>query len=387
MANHSSGRWACGVLAVWVLLTVSAPGQAPTPDRTRVESASRRVADRISVLQRESDALASQETSLLIDLRRLDVERQLRTAELERAAIDLGTTRAALAATVARADALRKAADTERPDIEARLVRLYTMGRAGYWRLLLDVDDLRSMGRAYRTASALTRIDRDRIQQHTRTIEQLDREGASLEVRAREVATLQERAARASRDIERAVASRTALVDSIDARRDLNAQLTGELEAAQQKLQSAVGQLASGRPLSVSLPIRPFRGTLGWPVQGIVIGLFGRPQTGFGAGITRNGIEVSVAEGQPVRAIHDGTVAFSEQFTGYGNLVIVDHGDGAYSLYGHLASLDVPRGAQVAAQDRVGTSGRNPAGNPSLYFEVRIDGKPVDPLQWLKRQP
>jgi septal ring factor EnvC (AmiA/AmiB activator) len=163
----------------------------------------------------------------------------------------------------------------------------------------------------------------------------------------------------------------------------LNAQLTGELEAAQQKLQASVSQLGTSRPAPAApLPIRPFRGALPWPAGGIVVSHFGPAR---GGGSQRNGIEISIAEGRPVRAIHDGTVAFADQFTGYGNLVIVDHGDTAYSLYGHLESLDVKRGDHVDPQTRVGASGRNPSGNPALYFELRIDSKPVDPLQWLKK--
>ena len=84
-------------------------------------------------------------------------------------------------------------------------------------------------------------------------------------------------------------------------------------------------------------------------------------------------------------AIHEGTVAYAEPFTGYGDLVIVDHGEGAYSLYGYLSTIETARGQHVEARTRIGTSGRNPSGNPALYFELRIDGKPVDPLQWLKR--
>jgi septal ring factor EnvC (AmiA/AmiB activator) len=259
------------------------------------------------------------------------------------------------------------------------------MGRAGYWRLLLDVDDLRSMGRAYRTASAMTRLDRDRIQQHQRTLEELSRERTALEARAKEVTSLQRKAASARAAVERAVAARTELVDSIDARRDLNAQLVGELEAAQQRLQASVAQIGGGRA-AMTLPLRPFRGAIPWPATGIVTGRFGRQPAGrFGATVTRNGVEISLAEGQPVRAVHEGTVAYADRFTGYGNLVIIDHGDGAYSLYGHLDSLAVARGDRVEAQTRVGTSGRNPSGNPSLYFELRIDAKPVDPLQWLKK--
>jgi septal ring factor EnvC (AmiA/AmiB activator) len=133
-----------------------------------------------------------------------------------------------------------------------------------------------------------------------------------------------------------------------------------------------------GRPAIAALPLRPFRGALPWPAEGIVTQRFGRQQT-------PNGIEISLPEGEPVRAVHEGTVAFADQFTGYGNLVIVDHGDGSHSLYGHLRELRVERGTRVDAQTQVGESGRNPSGNPALYFELRVDGKAVDPVQWLRK--
>jgi septal ring factor EnvC (AmiA/AmiB activator) len=374
-------------LAIAFVVALAAQTPPPQPDRARVDAAAQRAADRLRTLRREADALASQEKTLLVELRTLEVQREMKSEELARIESDLQETRAALDGAVARAASLREQADVQRPEIEARLVQLYKMGRAGYWRLLLDVDDLRSVGRAYRTAAALTRIDRDRVQEHHRTLEAIAHERQALEAHAREVTALQEQALAARAAIERIVAARSALVESIDARRDLNAQLTGELEAAQQRLQTAIVQLGSGRGASnVTLPLRPFRGALAWPVSGVVTGRFGRQRTSrYGTGISRNGIEISIAEGQQVRAIHEGTVAFADPFTGYGNLVILDHGDGAYSLYGYLGTVSVSRGDRVDDQAPIGLSGRNPSGNPALYFELRVDGKPVDPLQWLKK--
>jgi septal ring factor EnvC (AmiA/AmiB activator) len=364
-----------------VLVAVAAAGVA-AQEPSRAQSAIERASARIRALQQEADALATREKTLLGELRRLEIDRRIQAEELARAEAQSRETKAQLQSTIARAAKLSDAAEAERPDVEARLVRLYKLGRAGYWRLLLDVDDLQSMGRAYRTAAAMTRLDRERIQQHQRTLEALVKERIALEARVRETAALQERAASARAALDRAVAARTALVESIDQRRDLNAQLTGELQAAQQKLQASVTQLGPGRVgAAVSLPIRPFRGALPWPAPGIVIAEFG-PLSGGGQ---RNGVEISLAEGRPVHAIHEGAVAYADQFTGYGSLVIVDHGEGTYSLYGHLESLDVKRGDRVDPQTQIGASGRNPSGNPALYFELRIDGKPVDPLQWLKK--
>ena len=95
----------------------------------------------------------------------------------------------------------------------------------------------------------------------------------------------------------------------------------------------------------------------------------------------RNGIELSLAEGHAVHAVHEGTVAFADLFTGYGTVVILQHEDDTYTVYGHLGSATVHKGDRIEAGHTVGLAGRN----PSLYFELRVDGKAVDPLQWLKR--
>jgi septal ring factor EnvC (AmiA/AmiB activator) len=372
-------------MAILLALAVqqSAP---PAQDRSRTEAASQRAAERIRALQRESDALASQEQTILVELRKLEVERELKTEQLKTIERDLTETQHKLAATVSRAALLKDPAETERPVVEARLVRLYKLGRVGYWRLLLDFDHLQSIGRAYRMAAAMNRLDRERVQQHQRTLDALAHERQALEAHAKQIARLQGQAATARDAIERTVAARTALVKSIDERRDLNAQLAGELEAARQRLESRVSQLGGDRGAAVNLPLRPFRGALPWPASGIVIGHFGRQWSSrFGTSVARSGIEISLAEGQPVHAVHEGTVVYAEQFTGYGDLVIVDHGEGAYSLYGYLSTIEATRAQRVEAHTPIGTSGRNPSGNPALYFELRVDGKPVDPLQWLKR--
>src|SRR5204863_9512245 len=98
----------------------------------------------------------------------------------------------------------------------------------------------------------------------------------------------------------------------------------------------------------------------------------------------RNGIEIAAPEGSAVTAIHPGTVDYGDAFTGFGNLVIIDHGGNDFSLYGYLGSVEVARGDHVNAGSEVGRVGTAPAGPAALYFELRIDGRSVDPVQWLK---
>jgi septal ring factor EnvC (AmiA/AmiB activator) len=349
----------------------------------RAQTPAERASQRIRALQREAEALVARESQLLVELRKLELERQIKVEELAAIGKERQETTAQLNASAARAEALQKTADADRPDIEARLSHLYRLGRAGYWRLLLDAEDLRSLGRVYRTAAAMTHLDRERIQSHQRTLDALALEQTTLKAKARQLGTIEEQATKARVALDRAVHSRSALVAAIDERRDLNVQWTSELEAAQQRLQTSVAAIDGA---AVMLPLRPFQGALPWPVRGPVSSRFGRQTSSrFGTTIVRNGMEIGCAEGAPVRSVHEGVVAFAGQFTGYGNLVIVEHGERAFSLYGHLSALQVAQGERVEAQAAIGRSGLNPNGTPAVYLELRVDGKPVDPLQWLQK--
>src|SRR5579872_1709198 len=353
---------------------------AQASDASQVRALTKRAADRLASLQKEAEALAKQEQTLLVELRSLEVQREIKVEELAAVDRQSADVQARLADATARARALQNAADQQRPEVEERMVRLYKLGRAGYWRLLLDVNSLQEVGRAYRTAAALARIDRDRIEEHRRTLAALNTERATLEARAKDVAVLKKKARDAQAAVDNAVAARANLVKQIDQRRDLNAQLTGELQDAQQKLRATLARMASGETVpAATLSMRPFQGALPWPADGVVLLKFGRPRAAATAA-PPSGIELSLPEGDPVRTVYDGTVAYADPFSGFGNLVIVDHGDRCYSLYGHLSSASVKKGDHVDQGSTVGLAGRNPSGNPSLYFELRIDGKPVDPL-------
>ena len=368
------------VVAILAMLSGGAvAGAVATPQKP--DDAAKRADERLASLQHESDALATEQRTLLVELRKLEVDRQIKTerlANVDRESVEI---EAQLADAERRASALAIQVDADRPDVEARFVQLYKLGRFGYWRMLLDVDSLRELGRAYRTAAALGHIDRDRLEQHRKNVVALQDERTRLRQRSSELLQLQQQAQAARAAVDRAVVAHATLLKSIGERRDLNAQLSTELQQARDRLQSEVSRMQAGSSTSASLPIRPFRGALPWPADGIPLV---RAHHGAAAN-TRSGLELSLPAGEPVKAVHEGTVAYADHFTGYGNLVIVDHGDNAFSLYGNLQALAVHKGDHVNPGSTVGSSGRDSAGNPSLYFELRIDGQPVDPLQWLKR--
>jgi septal ring factor EnvC (AmiA/AmiB activator) len=254
----------------------------------------------------------------------------------------------------------------------------------------MNVADLKEFGRAYRLVSALATLDRQRAMEHQQNLAAMKKARAALEQRTVDMTKLHAAAVAARAAADRAATARGQLIAQIDARRDLAAQLAGELMAAQQRLQQTLGAISAGAPRAESesapLPIRPFRGDLEWPVNGRLLTRFSaRAGKGDGSPL-QDGIQISAQEGMAVRAVHDGTVAFVGPFTGYGNLVIVDHGSNVYSLYGQLDTITVARGARIDRGQTIGTTGRVLVGIPGTYFEMRVDAKPVDPLEWLKKR-
>ncbi|HKB10291.1 MAG TPA: peptidoglycan DD-metalloendopeptidase family protein [Vicinamibacterales bacterium] len=341
----------------------------------------RRATERLQALQREADRLAAEERSLLNDVRKLEIERQIQTEDVKRVDADAARVQSELDATVARMTSLEQTSRDEAPQLRARLVEIYKLGEARYVRLLLSTPDVRRIGQSTRTVAALARLDRERVASHARTLEELQRTRKALEDRRAQLAALRAAAEKAGQAAVRAAQAKNQLIHDIDNRRDLNAQLAGELQAAQQKVQAALREFSSGGTAAAepSLPLRPFRGELDWPVAGTVARRFGR-------GPTSNGMEIDAPEGAEARAVHDGSVAFAGTFTGFGNLVILDHGSQTFSLYGDLLDIAVKKGDHVEHGRRIGTVGPTSSGASGLYFELRVDGQPVDPLQWLRKR-
>ena len=343
----------------------------------------------MQALQREAEQLATQERTLLGDLRKLEIDRQIKSEEFQQADTQLKQVQAEVGSAAARIAELQRQDLAERPDLRARVVEIYKLGQARYLRLLLATADLRRLGETSRAVAALAKLDRERVLAHQRTLDALKETRASLEAQRTKLETVRAKASRAQEAATRAAVARSDLIRDIDRRRDLNAQLSAELQAAQQKLQVALRDVGAGTPPAVAdsliLPIKAFRGDLDWPAAGAVRRRFAGRTAAPTSGAS-NGIEIAAEEGAPAQAVHEGTVAFADTFAGFGNLVIVDHGAQTFSLYGNLLDMAVAKGARVERGQRIGSVGTTPAGPAGLYFELRVDGQAVDPLQWLKKR-
>jgi septal ring factor EnvC (AmiA/AmiB activator) len=179
-----------------------------------------------------------------------------------------------------------------------------------------------------------------------------------------------------------------------------------ELEANARRLQAMVERLEAksrksytakkgNKPIVGSGPVLPpmpdtgfgaLKGRLALPTKGEIIGRFGRHKhPEFNSFTVSNGISIAAAQGADVHAVYEGQVIFADYFKGYGNMVIVDHGGGFFSLYAHAAKIMKKVGANVASHEVVASVGDvDSSRGPMLYFEIRYQGKPVDPAPWFR---
>ena len=134
------------------------------------------------------------------------------------------------------------------------------------------------------------------------------------------------------------------------------------------------------RPAPTNGPISKARGRMPYPVVGRVVGRYGQTMA---TGLKRKGIAVETRAGAQVVAPFDGEVVFAGPFRGYGQLLIIDHGEGYHSLLAGMAGIDSVIGQWLVAGEPVGLMGRPANGNPALYVELRKDGQPINPQPWL----
>lgn len=178
------------------------------------------------------------------------------------------------------------------------------------------------------------------------------------------------------------------ILDGVAKEEQKKKNLEKELKSAQRKLEELIVEIEKKRAKEKSGNnyVENKRGTLPWPCKGTVETQFGNiihPK--YNTKTKNNGIDIRAAYGDNVNAVAPGKVVYADRFMGYGNMVLIDHLDGYYSLYGHLAEILVETGVDVTVGRIIGRIGESGSlSGPLLHFELRKDGRPVDPLAYLK---
>jgi septal ring factor EnvC (AmiA/AmiB activator) len=272
--------------------------------------------------------------------------------------------------------------------LAAQLRAAYLIGREEPLKLLLNQRDPAEAGRMFVYYSYFGHARALRIQAIEADLARIGQLDAQVQSQDAKLASLQQEQRAQFSILEQARAHRMQVLASISAATQTRAERLARLRRQQSGLESLLAQL---RRATISLtpedfgnsPFARLRGKLPRPVVGRIVEGYGQVRAG---GLKWQGDLFATQRGAPVRAVSQGRVVYADWLAGLGLLIIIDHGDGYMSLYGHNDRLYESVGQHVAAGQTIAQAGDSGgSARPELYFEIRKQGKPLDPRLWLAR--
>jgi len=345
--------------------------------------------------KRKTEEAQRKEASVLQQIEEADHRIKLRREDLAAVNAKLREKDREIARTNASLQRLRERITQRQDSIRSRLRVMYKEGPNGQLKLLLassGYNDLLARSASLRWISRREyqlveghRVDHARLETTEAHLLQVrgELQGYQREITTTLAALREERT------------KKDGLLSRVRSEKAFYERSVGELEKSALRIEGLLRGFEERRRASASVRAQPagdglarFKGRLNWPSDGNVVALFGRQKhPKFNTYVQRKGIEIRAAQGSVIRSVGDGVVAFADWMRGYGLLMIVDHGEGFFSLYAHASKLLVNVGATVRANQPIGEIGDTGlTGENTLYFELRQRGAALDPLAWLARR-
>ncbi len=276
--------------------------------------------------------------------------------------------------------------DAQYAALGQQLAALYRLGPTPQLKLLLNQSDPAELDRMQAYLNRLTQARQQRLTDIARLDTALADTELALAARQTRLDTLADELETQSALLAERTEERRGVVTTLDDRygseADRLADLNQSREQAEQQLRAIQAELARLAEPTPTTHITRTQGDLPWPVQGSITASFQRRN-----GVHYNGIVIQASEGTAVTAVHSGRVVFADWMRGFGNLLIIDHGDQIMTLYAHLQQFSARPGQQVSRGDAIGRVGNSGGqSRPALYFEVRRGGEPINPQRWIARR-
>lgn len=334
----------------------------------------------IAETREKEKQIRGQEVSILETLSSLETQLQQKTKELKQMERQLLQTKGRLQQTQAQIATLNSRLAQTREELFSRLGALYRMGRTPPETLLLtsqSFPDLLKIDKYFRVIlqsdANLIRTYQDQVALKERYQKDLIRDQQLWEG---EIAKVEKKKA----EIQSLRDEKQAVLQSIRNQKVVYQKLIRELEERAKNLQALVQKLEQEKSLLAYGKTKPeqFKGRLMPPVYGKVISFY--KERG------QNGIEIQAEMGTEIRAVLPGKVLYADWFKGFGNIIIIDHGNHVFTVSGYCSQLLKKAGEEVAQGEVIGLVGSVGAlKGPSLYFEIRYQGKAQDPMDWISQ--
>lgn len=371
------------VLLGWVCPTGQTSLWAARPeqidkDLTQKRKDLKEIRKELTTTREKEKKIQKKESSILESLHQIETELYQREKELRQMESQLGQTKWRLEQAKQQIQALNQGMDRTRGELSSRLVALYKMERRPPEVFLLTSEsylDLLKVDKYLRVVidsdARLVSTFRNQVSLKEKYHDELTEDQYQWQRSISEVE-------RKKQEINKARGAKRALLKSIQSQKAVTQRLIGELEGRANELQTLIEKLEREKSLLAYKPVKPdsHKAKLLPPLQGSMISQF--KERG------QNGIEIRAPMDAEIRAILPGKVLYADWFKGFGNMVIIDHGDHTFTVSAYCSQLLKKEGDTVSQGDtiaRVGSAGS--LKGPCLYFEIRHRGKPQDPMDWI----
>jgi len=334
----------------------------------------------ISITRKKEREIRGKESSILENLNFLETELYKKERELKQLEGHLAQIRERLRQTRGQIVMLNAGLERTRGELHSRLTALYKMGRTPPETLLLtsqSFPDLWKMDKYFRiildSDARLVQTYQYQVALKERYQEELTQDQSHLE---RNIAEVEKKKV----EIQDIRKEKQVLLRSIQNQKMVYQKLIQELEERAKNLQALIQKLEREKSLLSYGKSKPenFKGKLTPPVHGKVLSFF--KERG------QNGIEIQAPMGAEIRAVLPGKVLYADWFKGFGNIVIIDHGEHVFTVSGYCSQLLKKAGDEVTQGEVIGLVGSAGAlKGPSLYFEIRLQGKAQDPMDWISQ--
>jgi len=350
-----------------------------TEDAARLKKLEKRLQE----TQQQAESSQHKEKELLEELHVISRDRHSLELEIHSLKNKLQALEGSMAAEERQLQQVSAAMDRQRTEFNHRLKVRYMIPPGVLMEKLLGQQKLKDKINQATYLKYVLMYDQQQLASFSRLLTEHQRIKQLLEKQRRQVTEMKEKKRLKLAGLEENIAKKNKLLYKIRGKKEYYAALVKELAEAAEKLKKIIN---TGRKSSVDHgSLARYKGRLPMPTSGVVVRFFGLERDRRFKTVTENkGIDIEAPLGTEVRAIFPGQVIFANWLKGYGNLIIIDHGEGYYSIYGHLLEFKTKVNKNIRQREAIGSVGDTDSLiGPSLYFEIRRHGRPQDPLEWV----
>jgi len=278
--------------------------------------------------------------------------------------------------------------------LESRLREVYKRGLTGYLEILFNSESFSDFLTRFRYIKNILSLDAEVINDIRQQMKKIENDKINLENREEILSLLKKEVEKEKENIEFSIKAKKSIINKINSQKEAYLKSLKELEQSSQEIKHIIERIYkqqkedSRKTSQKEVPtvtLKPKKGILALPVQGKLISGYGRQKNiEFNTYTFNSGIDISAPLGQVVHAAGSGEIIYTGNIKGYGQIIIIDHGGRITTLYAHLSKILIDIGEKVKKGQSIGQVGDSGGvSSTRLHFEVRVEGKPTDPMNWL----